>query len=54
MSEAANFFLRAYNVSKNAGDVQGASEAAELLANVYRKLGDEKRVEKVLKMKNEK
>ena len=49
LQNAINFYMRAYNVSRNAGDMEGASKAAGALADAYRKSGDDKKAEEILK-----
>jgi len=53
LQDAVNFYMRAYNVSMNAGDMEGASKAAGSLADAYRKSGDDKKAEEILKKKSE-
>jgi len=51
--DAINFYMRAYEVSKNAGDTEDALKALELLSDAYKKSGNEKKAEEVLKEKND-
>jgi len=49
--DAAIFYMRAYDVSSNAGDTEGALEALDSLSDAYRKSGDEKKAEEMMKKK---
>ena len=49
--EAAIFYLRAYDVSSNAGDTEGALEALDSLSDAYQKSGDDKKAEEMMKKK---
>lgn len=49
--EAAIFYMRAYDVSSNAGDTEGTSEALDSLSDAYRKSGDDKKAEEMMKKK---
>lgn len=49
LQNAINFYMRAYNVNRNAGDMEGASKAARSLADAYKKSGDDKKAEEILK-----
>jgi tetratricopeptide (TPR) repeat protein len=49
--DAVMFYMRAYDVSSNAGDTEGASEALDSLSDAYRKSGDGKKAEELLKKK---
>ncbi|MDO9287624.1 MAG: tetratricopeptide repeat protein [Thermodesulfovibrionales bacterium] len=51
LQDAVNFYIRAYTVSRTAEDIEGASKAAESLADAYRKSGDDKKAEEILKTK---
>jgi tetratricopeptide (TPR) repeat protein len=50
--DAAIFYMRAYDVSSNAEDAEGASEALDSLSDAYRKSGDDKKAEEILKKKD--
>ena len=43
--------MRAYDVSSNAGDTEGTSEALDSLSDAYRKSGDDKKAEEMMKRK---
>ena len=49
--DAVIFYARAYDVSINAGDKEGAVEALDSLSDAYRKSGDGKKAEELLKKK---
>lgn len=49
--DAAIFYMRAYDVSSNAGDTEGTSEALDSLSDAYRKSGDDKKAEEMMKKK---
>ena len=49
--DAAIFYLRAYDVSSNAGDTEGTLEALDSLSDAYRKSGDDKKAEEMMKKK---
>lgn len=49
--DAVMFYMRAYDVSSNAGDTEGASEALDSMSDAYRKSGDEKKAEEMMKKK---
>ncbi|MEK7196721.1 MAG: tetratricopeptide repeat protein [Nitrospirota bacterium] len=51
LQDAVNFYIRAYTVSRTDEDMEGASKAAESLADAYRKSGDDKKAEEILKTK---
>jgi len=51
--DAITFYMRAYDVSSSAGDVDGALEALDALSDAYRKSGDEKKAEEMLKKKSD-
>ncbi len=53
LQDAVNFYMRAYNVSSHADDIEGALKAIESLADVYKKSGDEKNAEEILKKKTD-
>lgn len=53
LQDAVNFYIRAYTVSRTAGDMEGASKAAASLADAYRKSGDDKKAEEILKIKSD-
>ncbi|MDP3260549.1 MAG: tetratricopeptide repeat protein [Thermodesulfovibrionales bacterium] len=49
--DAVIFHMRAYDVSSNAGDTEGTSEALDSLSDAYRKSGDDKKAEEMMKKK---
>ena len=49
LQDAVNFYIRAYTVSRTAGDMEGALKAAGSLDDAYRKSGDDKKAEGILK-----
>ncbi|TAL22083.1 MAG: tetratricopeptide repeat protein [Nitrospirae bacterium] len=53
LQDAVNFYIRAYTVSGTAGDMEGASKAAGSLSEAYRKSGDDKKAEEILKTKSD-
>lgn len=53
LQDAINFYMRAYNVSSNADDIEGALAAIESLSDAYKKSGDEKNAEEILKKKSD-
>lgn len=53
LQDAINFYMRAYNVSSNADDIEGAITAIESLSDAYKKSGDEKNAEEILKKKSD-
>ena len=49
--DAVIFYMRAYDVSSNSGDTEGTSEALDFMSDAYRKSGDEKKAEEMMKKK---
>ncbi len=51
--DAISFYKRAYDVSSSAGDVAGALVAIDSLAEAYKKSGDDKNAEEIMKKKTD-
>jgi len=49
--DAVIFYMRAYDVSSNVGDTEEASEALNSMSDAYRKSGNEKKAEEMMKKK---
>jgi tetratricopeptide (TPR) repeat protein len=49
--DAVMFYMRAYDVSSNAEDKEGVLEALDSMSDVYRKSGNEKKAEEMMKKK---
>jgi len=49
--DSVMFYMRAYDVSSSAGDTEGVLEALDSLSDAYRKSGDEKKSDEMLKKK---
>jgi tetratricopeptide (TPR) repeat protein len=49
--DAVIFYMRAYDVSSSAGDAEGILEALDSMSDAYRKSGNEKKAEEIMKKK---